>query len=395
MSMRKHYSASFKAEVVLELLKEEKTIAQISSEYGVHVTMLHRWKNTAVENMSSLFEDEGKKNATLKKEHEKETSELYAKIGRLTTEVEWLKKNLASNRTRDDRVAMVDHDSEKLSISRQAELLSLNRSSLYYNPVSVSDEEIRLRRRIDEIYTDRPVSGSRYITAILRREGWAINRKRVVRCMREMGIAGVSPSPNLSKRNLAHKIYPYLLRGVKASHPNHVWSIDITYIRLKRGWMYLVAVIDLYSRYIVSWELDQTLEIDFVLKATQTALGHAKPEIWNSDQGSHFTSPQYTDILKQASVRISMDGKNRAVDNIFIERFWRTLKYQEVYTKEYATPREARESIRKFVYKYNHERPHQSLNYHTPAGIYLDGMKPEDPIPTSSRQNTYSGKEIA
>jgi len=234
---------------------------------------------------------------------------------------------------------MVDCDNENISITRQAELLSLHRTSLYYKPVGVSDEELRLRRRIDEIYTERPVSGSRYITAILRREGWLINRKRVVRCMRDMGIAGVSPGPNLSKRNLAHKIYPYLLTDVKASHPNHVWSIDITYIRLKHGWMYLVAVIDWYSRYIVSWELDQTLEIDFVLKASQTALSRAKPEIWNSDQGSHFTSTRYTDMLKEAGVRISMDGKNRAVDNIFIERFWRTLKYQEVYTKEYASPR--------------------------------------------------------
>ena len=290
---------------------------------------------------------------------------------------------------------MVDMDSEKISISRQAELLSLNRSSLYYKPVDISDEEIRLKHRIDEIYTDRPVSGSRYITAILRREAWVINRKRVVRCMREMGLAGVSPGPNLSKRNLAHKIYPYLLRGVKASHTNHIWSIDITYIRLKRGWMYLVAVIDWYSRYIVSWELDQTLDIDFVLKATKTCLQHAKPEIWNSDQGSHFTSEKYTEILKEAGVRISMDGKNRAVDNIFIERFWRTLKYQEVYTKEYATPREARDSIRKFIHKYNHERPHQSLKDHTPAEIYLMGMKPEDPIPTSPRPNTYKGKEVA
>lgn len=291
---------------------------------------------------------------------------------------------------------MVEHDGgHELSVSRQAELLSLNRTSLYYRPVDVPDEELRLRRRVDEIYTHRPVSGSRYITAILRREGWVINRKRVVRCMRDMGIAGVSPGPNLSKRNLAHKIYPYLLRDVKASHPNHVWSVDITYIRLKQGWMYLVAVIDWYSRYIVSWELDQTLEIDFVVKATQTALRQGKPEIWNSDQGSHFTSPQYTALLKDAGVRISMDGKNRAVDNIFIERFWRTLKYQEVYTKEYATPREARTSIRKFIHTYNHERPHQSLRYHTPAEIYLKGMKPADPIPSYSLQNKHSGKEIA
>ena len=290
---------------------------------------------------------------------------------------------------------MVEYDSDELPISRQAKLLSLNRTSLYYNPVGVCQEELRLRRRIDEIYTERPVSGSRYITAILRREGWVINRKRVVRCMRDMGIAGISPGPNLSKRNLAHKIYPYLLRGVTASRPNHVWSVDITYVRLEHGWMYLAAVIDWYSHYIISWELDQTLEMDFVLRATQTALSQATPEIWNSDQGSHFTSPQYTSLLKDSNVRISMDGKNRAVDNIYIERFWRTLKYQEVYTKEYATPREARESIRRFIHHYNHERPHQSLRDHTPAEIYLQRMRFEDPIPTSPLKITYPGKEIA
>ena len=265
---------------------------------------------------------------------------------------------------------MVDMDSEKISISRQAELLSLNRSSLYYKPVDISDEEIRLKHRIDEIYTDRPVSGSRYITAILRREAWVINRKRVVRCMREMGLAGVSPGPNLSKRNLAHKIYPYLLRGVKASHTNHIWSIDITYIRLKRGWMYLVAVIDWYSRYIVSWRLDQTLEMPFVLEAVKEALAGAKPVILNSDQGSHFTSPKYTELLEEAGVQISMDGKGRALDNIITERFWRTLKYEEVYLHEYESPRQARTQIAQFIKYYNNTRPHQSLGYQYPASLY-------------------------
>lgn len=279
----------------------------------------------------------------------------------------------------------LDFDQTLLPISTQAELLTLNRTSLYYNPVEPSEEELRLRHRIDEIYTDRPVSGSRYMTAILRREGWIINRKRVSRCMREMGIAGVCPGPNLSKRNQQHKVYPYLLRNLTIDRPNQVFGVDITYIRLKHGWLYLVAVIDWYSRYIVSWRLDQTLDMEFVLDATKEALETSTPEIMNSDQGSHFTSPRYTELLKDAGVQISMDGKNRALDNIFTERFWRTIKYEEVYTKEYASPRDARINIGQFIHRYNHERPHQSLQYHTPAEIYLKGMKPSDPIPVKPK----------
>ena len=278
-----------------------------------------------------------------------------------------------------------DPDMPELPIVQQSELLTLNRTSLYYKPVEPSEEELQLRHRMDEIYTDRPVSGSRYITAMLRREGWIINRKRVSRCMREMGIAGVCPGPNLSKRNQQHKVYPYLLRNLTIDRPNQVFGVDITYIRLKRGWLYLVAVIDWYSRYIVSWRLDQTLDMEFVLEATKEALETATPEIMNSDQGSHFTSPRYTELLKDAGVQISMDGKNRALDNIFTERFWRTIKYEEVYTKEYASPREARINIGRFIKKYNHERPHQSLRYHTPAEIYLEGMKSSDPIPVTQR----------
>ena len=298
---------------------------------------------------------------------------------------------MASTRSRAERTQMIDweppqdSDLPVLPISQQAELLTLNRTSLYYQPVGPSEEELQLRHRIDELYTDRPVSGSRYITAILRREGWVINRKRVSRCMREMGIAGVCPGPNLSKRNQQHKVYPYLLRNLAIDHPNQVFGLDITYIRLKRGWLYLVAVIDWYSRYVVSWRLDQTLDMEFVLEATKEALEAATPEIMNSDQGSHFTSPRYTELLKDAGVRISMDGKGRALDNIFTERFWRTIKYEEIYTKEYASPREARIEIGQFIQRYNHERPHQSLRYHTPAEIYLEGMKPTDPIPVRQR----------
>jgi len=234
---------------------------------------------------------------------------------------------------------------------------------------------VALKHRIDAIYTDYPFYGSRRITVQLRREGTqrvpALNRKAVQRHMREMGIAGICPGPNLSQRNQAHRIYPYLLRQVTAAHPNHVWGIDITYIRLQGGWLYLVAVLDWFSRYVVSWQLDDTLDIDFVLFAVDRALAQHKPVIWNSDQGSHFTSPQYTQRLLTADVQISMDGKGRALDNIFTERLWRTIKYEEVYLHDYQTPKQARTQLTTYFDFYNHHRPHQSLDYLTPAEVYF------------------------
>lgn len=266
-------------------------------------------------------------------------------------------------------MGLVERFQPELSLKTQAELLSLSRASLYYQPRGPSAEEIAIKHRIDELYTAHPFYGSRKITAELGKD-WSIGRERVQHYMREMGLAGIVPGPNLSKRNERHRIYPYLLRHLKIVRPNQVWGIDITYIRLQAGWMYLVAVLDWFSRYVVSWELDQTLELPFVLSAVQRALAQAKPEIWNSDQGSHFTSPQYTDLLHAAQVQISMDGRGRALDNIFVERLWRSVKYEEVYLHEYATPREARQGLTCYFEFYDHARPHQALDYRTPAQVY-------------------------
>ena len=257
----------------------------------------------------------------------------------------------------------------------QADLLNLSRRSLYYQPVPPSAEEVAIKHAIDRLYTEQPSYGSRRIAVMLKEDfQLVVNRKAVQRHMREMGIAGISPGPNLSKRNPEHRVYPYLLRGLTAAHPNHVWSIDITYIPLVGGWMYLVAVLDLYSRYIVSWALDDTLEMPFVLDAVKRALAQARPTLWNSDQGSHFTSPQYTQLLLAAEVKISMDGKGRAPGalraNIFIERLWRSVKYEEVYLREYGTPREARSWLSRYLTHYNQKRPHSSLDYRTPATVY-------------------------
>lgn len=263
-----------------------------------------------------------------------------------------------------------------MTIRRQAELLGLNRTSLYYQPVGVSAETVKLRHRIDEIYTATPFYGYRRVTAQLQREGHTVNHKAVARHMREMGLLGLAPGPKVSQRHPAHPVYPYLLRGVTAAYPHHIWGIDITYIRLHAGWMYLVAVLDWFSRYVVSWALDQTLEIGFVLQAVQSALRQAAPVIWNSDQGSHFTSPHYTALLIEAPVQLSMDGRGRALDNVFTERLWRTVKYEEVYLNDYATPRQARTGLTRYLEFYNGQRPHQSLGYRTPAEVYCQKGEP-------------------
>ncbi len=254
----------------------------------------------------------------------------------------------------------------------QAGLLSVSRASLYYQPASPSPEELSIKRRIDEIYTAWPFYGSRRIHEQLGREGRVVNRKAVQRHMQEMGLVALGPRPHTSRRHLGQAIYPYLLRDLRSGWPNHIWGIDITYIRLEKSWVYLVAVLDWFSRYVLAWELDQTLEMPFVLSTIECALLQATPEICNSDQGSHFTSPQYLERLLAKEVRISMDGKGRALDNIFTERLWRTVKYEEVYLHEYDSPRAARQGLSGYFDFYNQKRLHQSLGYRTPAEVYFD-----------------------
>jgi putative transposase len=282
-----------------------------------------------------------------------------------------LAQKKVTNLTREERVDLIERPESELPLSLQADLLSLSRASLYYHPRPPSAEEVRLKHRIDEVYTQSPFYGARKIAAQLQREGMGINRKTVGRYMSEMGMAAIYPGPNLSQRNQQEGVYPYLLRHITSTYPNHIWGIDITYIRIQAGWMYLVAILDWYSRYVVSWELDQTLEMPFVLTAVQRALTQATPHICNSDQGSHFTTPQYCQLLQAANVQISMDGKGRALDNIFTERLWRTVKYEEVYIHDYTSPREARQALTRYFAFYNQERLHQALDYQTPAEVYF------------------------
>ena len=258
----------------------------------------------------------------------------------------------------------------QLSLRRQCALLGISRASLYYEPVEESRENLALMRLIDRQYTRVPFYGSRRMTAWLQSQGHAVNRKRVVRLMRQMGIEAVYAKPKLSQPGEGHKIYPYLLKGMKIERRDQVWCTDITYIPLLQGFLYLVAVMDWFSRFVLSWALSLTIELDFCLEALQRALRWGRPEIFNSDQGSQFTSEKFLGELEQRNIAISMDGRGRCLDNIFIERLWRSVKYEEVYLKDYQLVSEARAGIASYFQFYNYQRLHQSLDYRTPAAIY-------------------------
>lgn len=271
--------------------------------------------------------------------------------------------------------SLISIQESNLSIQRQCELLSLPRSSYYYQGIEETELNLHLMRIIDEIYTDQPCCGSRKMTEELCNKGFIVNRKRVQRLMNAMGIQVIYPKPNLSKRNMGHKIYPYLLKGLEINAINQVWSTDITYIPMRKGFIYLTAIIDWFSRYILTWKLSDNLESHFCIEALEEALEGGKPEIFNTDQGTQFTSKGFTGLLEYNHVKISMDGKGRAFDNIFIERFWRTIKYEEVYCKDYDSFEEAKDNLGLYFMFYNNRRLHQSLGYKTPKDIFLGKEK--------------------
>jgi putative transposase len=257
-----------------------------------------------------------------------------------------------------------------MSIERQCELLGVARSSYYYQPRAENEENLYLMRLLDEQYTRTPFYGTRKMTAWLQAQGYEVNRKRVRRLLRQMGLEAIYPKPRLSLPGLTQQHYPYLLRGISITRCNQVWSCDITYIRLQRGFVYLMAVIDWFSRYVLSWEVSITLDTSFCLEALDRALKIATPEIFNSDQGVQFTSAEFTNRLKAADVRISWDGRGRALDNIFVERLWRSVKYEEVYLKEYQSVSDAERGLKAYFQFYNQDRLHQALDYQTPVHVY-------------------------
>lgn len=266
---------------------------------------------------------------------------------------------------------MIERNGCPLSLRVQCKLLGVHRSTLYYQPCEQKVSDVAVMRLMDEQYTRTPYYGVERMTAWLHRQGIGIGHNRVRRLLRRMGLEAVYPRPRLSRPGgTEHRVWPYLLRGVSVERPNQVWAADITYIRLWRGFVYLVAVMDWYSRYVLSWSLSTTLESWFCIEALRQALTVARPEIFNTDQGSQFTSEAFTGILQQAEVAISMDGRGRVFDNIFVERLWRSIKYEEVYLKDYGVVDEARRGLRGYFAFYNSERLHQSLGYKTPAEVY-------------------------
>ena len=278
--------------------------------------------------------------------------------------------NLSTNEKR----RLIEDDHPRLSVSRQCELLDLSKGAYYYSPAEMDPFTIQLMDEIDRLNTNTPFYGSRRLTVCLKKLGYQVNRKRIQRLMRLMGLEAIYPKENLSKRRMDHKVYPYLLKDLQITCPNFVWSTDITYIRIGAGFIYLTAIMDWYSRYVLSWNMSNSLQSEFCITAMQDAFEKAIPKIVNTDQGVQYTSKMFTDLLKEKQIKISMDSKGRAFDNIFIERLWRSLKYEEVYLKNYQTVKEAEKSIKNYFNFYNHERPHQSLGYKTPGEIHYQSV---------------------
>jgi putative transposase len=265
---------------------------------------------------------------------------------------------------------MIDREHPRLSLVRQCALLGINRSSLYCQPTAAGAQDLELMALMDRQYLKTPFYGSRRMTVWLRTQRHQVNRKRVRRLMQLMGLEAIYRRPNTSKPAPGHKVYPYLLRGLEINRVNQVWATDITYIPMARGFLYLVAIMDWHSRYVLAWRLSNTLEVDFCVEALEEALRKGKPEIFNTDQGSQFTSEAFTGRLLAQGIQVSMDGKGRCMDNVFVERLWRSVKYEEVYLKAYQNGSEARRGIGAYLAFYNQERPHQALGYRTPGQVF-------------------------
>ena len=374
---RRNFSAKFKSDLVIALLKGEKDLNTLATENNIQPNLLRNWKKEFLNNASAVFDDKREEN--LKDnlaEERKEKAEHAKKVGQLTMQVDWLKKNLKKFVDLTTRVRLVQNllTTKEIPASTGAKLLDINSTSIYYKGSPVSYEELTCKEIIDHLHTDNPTWGARQMSAQLKSRGHHVGRCKACRYMNEMDIYPIYPKMNLSKRMQQAKVCPYLLRNTVIDASNQAWSIDITYIPIKYGFLYLTAVIDWYSRCIVGWEVDDTLDTVIVINALKKAFAVAKPQILNSDQGCQFTSQQYVDFAKENNIRQSMDGKSRWADNIMIERWFRSFKYEEVYLTQYDNIKEARTAIGRYIHTYNFERCHSALDYKTPAECYYPAM---------------------
>ena len=374
---RRNFSAEFKSNLVLQLLKGEKELNVLAVENDIQPNLLRNWKKEFLANASLAFDNKREDNLREKlAEERKEKAEYAKKVGQFTMQVDWLKKNLKKLSDLTTRVNLVRNLSttKELPVSTGAKLLGINRTSVYYSGIPVSEEELECKAIIDHLHTDNPTWGTRQMSAQLKLRGYQVGRRKAGRYMREMDITPIYPKMNLSKRVKQAKVCPYLLRNAVIDRPNQAWSIDITYIPMKHGFLYLTAIIDWYSRCIVGLDVDDTLDTTMVINACKKAFKVAKPLIINSDQGSQFTSDKYIDFIRNSGIRQSMDGKSRWADNIMIEHWFHSFKYEEAYLMEYANLKEAREDIGRYIYTYNFERCHQSIGNKRPAEVYYPVM---------------------
>ena len=388
---RKTYSAEFKAKIVLEVLEAELTLNQIASKYELLPANVKNWKKMFLENMSLAFD----KSTVVKEYKEKievlqiSNDSLAKKVGNLTVEKDFLVEKLRSLVSSKSRKTFVD-TKHKLSVNRQCALLHIAKSTLYYTPVKrfASEWEIKLLNTLNEIHSDFPYYGTRRLVTALENEGFWVGRKLIKSAMEYMGIRALYPKHKTTQAYKEHYKYKYLLKEFKNDKnqvvidtPNKVWATDITYIKLEKGFVYLVAIIDWNTKKILSWKLSNTMDVKLTTDVLNEALRlYPKPEIFNTDQGSQYTASAHVNILKEHDIRISMDGKGRSIDNICIERFWRTIKYEEIYLNDYKSMSELRYSIGNYIIKYNSRRLHSAIGNKTPNEVYYAAVKCEQSV---------------
>jgi len=391
MSRRKGqtYTAEQKTKIVLEMLKEEMTTSQLASKYGVTSQSLGKWKQQFLENASLAF-DVGEATKAYKNEIEElksENEELAKALGKATVKAEWAVGKLKSLDLIDKK-SLIESKHNQISVSEQCELVGMSRSSFYYKPVPMSQKDIQLLHKIDEIATDNSEYGYRYIHQQLLEDGYKIGKNRVLKYMGILGIQAIYPTKKriTSIKHPEHKIYEYLLKQywqendkkktVYVPTPNEVWSGDITYIRINGGFMYLAAVMDWHSKAVLAYKISNSMDATLATDVLQEALQkYPKPKIFNSDQGSQYTSYEHTQLLKKHDIQISMNGRGRSIDNIVIERFFRTLKHGNIYISDYQSIKELKEGVKYYIHKYNFKRFHSSLNYQKPMNVYLEYLK--------------------